>query len=602
MTSLRKQKGVCDELVGLSGPFTKIARTMSAQWHVRIVPSGSECSTDGDTINIPFTSDYLPYEKRQILHGMLDHEVCHVAEERRHKENGRPSPVKLFQDEKNPVVNLFMNVFEDIRIEMLYEKQYIGVAENLRVNNSNAAKEWAKENKEKITNDWWSAFGAAFILRARDLECEWTNEGDIGEYLEVCSEELEESKHTNWIEDSIDLAKRVFEKVKVHHKMKKKKVSGNGEGLLKKGKVKKGNGKPSKEGDGKGELGPASFGPEILDFSKVLKKSISEYVIHDSVVNDRYIPHPKAVSKDYVEVSKSDDLALYSRAKSEVSSQINGLRGKQRMLIMSWSRKRIIGNLDSGFVDDDVLDEVRTGNKRVFCDITKKKDLNTAISALVDCSGSMGGNAYSGCGAYYALRTSIALAESWELLHIPHEWLGFSVNDALHTGITEDDLKGPYFCRPPLNHIIFKRFSESLKATRSRFSGIYGRGSNVDGESVMWAARRLSTRKENRKILVVISDGMPSTTNGCGFTSGIFGSYGMADHPKMQEHLRSVVKEVTSSGIEVIGVGAGTEGPKYFYNKDTGAKFVHIKKISSMATDMYRVMKQNVTKGVSICR
>jgi len=64
----------------------------------------------------------------------------------------------------------------------------------------------------------------------------------------------------------------------------------------------------------------------------------------------------------------------------------------------------------------------------------------------------------------------------------------------------------------------------------------------------------------------------------------------------------SVVKEVTSSGIEVIGVGAGTEGPKYFYNKDTGAKFVHIKEISSMATDMYRVMKQNVTKGVSVCR
>lgn len=595
--TLPTKKVICDDLVGLTGPFTKIARTMSAQWNVRIVPSGAECNTDGETISIPFTADYLPYEKRKCLHGMLDHELCHVMEERRHKENGKESPVKLFQKEKNPVIKMLMNVFEDIRIEILYEKQYKGVAENLRENNVEAAKKWAEENEERITNDWWSAFGAALILRARDLECDWTNEGEIGEYLEVCAEEIEESRNTNWIYDSIDLSKRVLEKIKKHFEKKGKKASGTGKGLFGKGKEGKGEGKGK---EAKGDFGPGKFGPGTIDFSEINKKAMAEYVIYDAKANNRYIPHPKAVKRDYLEVSGSSDISYYASAKAEVSAQISGLRGKQRMLILSWSRRRIVGNLESGYVDDDVLSEVRSGNKRVFCDITKKKYLNTAILALVDCSGSMAGNRYPGSGSFYALRTSIGLAESWELLGIPHEWLGFSCNDSMSTGITEEDLKGPYFCRPPLNHIIFKRFSESLKSTRSRFVGITGRGSNVDGESVSWAGKRLAARKELRKILVVISDGMPSTSNGVGHM-GIFCG-GMADHSRMQEHLRFVIKQITSSGIEVIGIGAGTEGPKHFYNKDTGAKFVYIKDISTMATDIYRVMKQKVTKGVTVCR
>ena len=75
-------KTVAPELAALNGPFTKIARAMSRHWNVRIVPSGARCDTDGATIRIPYTADYLPAEKRQALHGMLDHEVAHVAEER----------------------------------------------------------------------------------------------------------------------------------------------------------------------------------------------------------------------------------------------------------------------------------------------------------------------------------------------------------------------------------------------------------------------------------------------------------------------------------------------------------------------------------------
>lgn len=582
---------VCKDLMGLAGPFTKIARTMSKQWGVYIVPSGAECDTNGKIVRIPFTADYLPLEKRQRLHGMLDHEVCHVAEEIEHEKNGKPSPYKVFDDERKkiPVIGLLINIFEDIRIELKYEKQYQGVYENLRENNISCANEWKEKNKKIKKANWWKAFGAAIILRARGYECDWTEEGDIGKYLDLCSEEIEDSRKPGWIEDSVALSHRVYEKVKKHYE----EPPGGWSFSFRRGKRK-----------GKGKKGrpvvvlfsPADESAEALgelDFSEVGKKTIKDYVIYDARKNKRYIPHPECLKLDKEDKVTTDDLSDYVNAKNDVCGQISALRAKQRMVIMSWSRRRVVANLDHGDIDDTALSEVRTGNTRVFTDLTNKKHLNTAISGLVDCSGSMGVNNHPGCSAYYAYRTSIALAESWELIGIPNEWLGFTVNSGAPVPISGEDLEGDYICRHPLMHMIFKEFSEPLRRCRGRFAAIQGYNDNCDGESVLWAARRLATRPEKRKILFVISDGMPATRPiGSGRTYE-------AHFRMLQDHLRFVVKTITSSGIEVIGIGAGTDRPKAFYNKETGARFVHINDITTMATDIFKEMKTEVGKGMS---
>jgi cobaltochelatase CobT len=139
--------------------------------------------------------------------------------------------------------------------------------------------------------------------------------------------------------------------------------------------------------------------------------------------------------------------------------------------------------------------------------------------------------------------------------------------------------------------MVFKGFDTPLKGVRGRFMSIQGHGSNVDGESVAWAARRLAARPEKRKILVVISDGRPATM-----------AAGKSFHETwriLQDHLRYVVKSITSSGIEVIGIGAGTAEPAAYYNNETGAKFVHVENVHTMAVDIYRVMKARVTKGAA---
>jgi hypothetical protein len=581
---------VCPELVGLAGPFTRIARAMSAEWGVRIVPSGSRCDTDGETIRIPFTADYLPREMRQALHGMLDHEVCHVAEERRHRKMSRATPVEMLRAETDKRMQLLFNVVEDVRIEKRYSAQYVGVAQNLAVLNLQAASDWAKKSDAA---GWWKKFSAALIMLAHGLDATWA-EAELGDYLSSVRGELDQMRRGvgEWGDASLDVARRIFEKVKHKHEETKPKPSEDddkaegGEGGDEGDEGNEGGG----DGDDNDDNAPASPDdePDSPDMLEEIRKGIEEYVIHDAVANQRYVPHPNAQALDAV-VPADSDIGIYASARAEVMPQIRVLRQRQRALVSAWARRRVRPGLERGDIDEHVLAGVRTGETDLFSDLTRKRVLNTAITGLVDLSGSMGSNRSPENGAYYALRTAVALAESWSALTIANEWLGYTVQDYVLTGITPADLKGHYFCRPPLQHVVIKAFGDSMRDARARFGGIKGSGSNVDGEAVLWAWQRLIARREARKILVVISDGQPATWNSC------VDAQAFADEVAMQTHLRDAIRTVTRSGVEVIGIGAGTDCPRAFYNADTGAKFVYVSSIATLAMDVFRVMKQRVT-------
>jgi cobalamin biosynthesis protein CobT len=75
---------------------------------------------------------------------------------------------------------------------------------------------------------------------------------------------------------------------------------------------------------------------------------------------------------------------------------------------------------------------------------------------------------------------------------------------------------------------------------------------NVDGESVLTAAKRLLTRREPRKVMIVLSDGQPSAV-------------GIPAH--LQSHLKRAVQTCEDMGIEMIGIGIETDSVKYYYPK-----------------------------------
>lgn len=132
-------------------------------------------------------------------------------------------------------------------------------------------------------------------------------------------------------------------------------------------------------------------------------------------------------------------------------------------------------------------------NERVFKNKIENKTLDAAVQVLVDMSGSMGGEK-----AFYALASTLLVAEVCTTLNIPLEILGF----------TDDGPTPVMFIYKAFNDL--KVEPEALKKNFALSSGfMYG---NPDGENILWAHDRLIKRKEKKKLLLVMSDGSPAAS------------------------------------------------------------------------------------------
>lgn len=130
----------------------------------------------------------------------------------------------------------------------------------------------------------------------------------------------------------------------------------------------------------------------------------------------------------------------------------------------------------------------RIFKKKIVSDIH-----NTAVSVLLDCSGSMSGDKFEHGGTALLL-----LSELLQSIDIQHELLGFTDwSDCVH--------------------YIFKPFGKFADINRTRTylkHASTGMSSNADGDSILWATNRLRNRPELLKILIVLSDGQPAGGKG----------------------------------------------------------------------------------------
>jgi cobaltochelatase CobT len=100
-----------------------------------------------------------------------------------------------------------------------------------------------------------------------------------------------------------------------------------------------------------------------------------------------------------------------------------------------------------------------------------------------------------------------------------------------------------------LRHIVFKSAATPYRRARRSLGLVLQRGllkENVDGEALLWAHRRLTSRSELRRILVVVCDGAPSDE---ATLSSNYEQY-------LNDHLRTVIKSIeTRSIVELMGIG-----------------------------------------------
>lgn len=210
-----------------------------------------------------------------------------------------------------------------------------------------------------------------------------------------------------------------------------------------------------------------------------------------------------------------------------------------------------------GRISPGGLYKTATGDDRVFRRRHVTQAKNTAVSLLVDCSGSMGWDnriKTAGLAAY-------ALSSTLERLKIQHEVIGFTTvkNDrVLSRAISAEEGFVRYSRLQPLYMPVFKGFHERLGVeAKSRLAHLTERprwlNENVDGESVQIAAHRLSMQRAERHVLIVLSDGSPACPG---------------DAHAQHLHLKDTVQNLEKRGIEVIGIGIDTDAVRTYYPRN----------------------------------
>jgi len=201
------------------------------------------------------------------------------------------------------------------------------------------------------------------------------------------------------------------------------------------------------------------------------------------------------------------------------------------------------------------LHRVVQGDDRVFTQKVENRSKDTAVSLLIDNSGSMHGEKMR-----VAMLAGYALSRTLERVKITHEVIGFTTGswgdlpqDVLKAMYDEARNSGISYDRDcTLAMPIYKDFNERVDSTvKTRIAYAMnaqrGLSGNIDGESLRVAANRLHTRSEKRKVMLVLSDGQPA------------GSHRAAPH------LKQTVQDLKKEGIECVGIGILTDAVKKFY-------------------------------------
>ncbi|MBV9882338.1 MAG: cobaltochelatase subunit CobT [Sphingomonadaceae bacterium] len=220
----------------------------------------------------------------------------------------------------------------------------------------------------------------------------------------------------------------------------------------------------------------------------------------------------------------------------------------------SWEFDQEEGLLDAARLARVVVNPVHSLSYKVERD-TEFRD--TVVTLLLDNSGSMRGRPIS-----IAAISADILARTLERCGVKVEILGFTTR-AWKGGQSRE--KWLADGRPPtpgrlndLRHIVYKEADEPWRRARRNLGLMMREGllkENIDGEALLWAHNRLIGRVEERKILMVISDGAPVDDSTLSVNSGTY----------LERHLRQVIAWIESrSPVELIAIGIGHDVTRYY--------------------------------------
>ncbi len=220
----------------------------------------------------------------------------------------------------------------------------------------------------------------------------------------------------------------------------------------------------------------------------------------------------------------------------------------------SWEFDLEEGLLDSSKLTRIIIDPYNS------LSFKKEKDQefkDTIVSLLIDNSGSMRGRPIT-----IAALCADILSRTLERCSVKVEILGFTTKN-WKGGQSREYWNSNKKPKSPgrlndLRHIIYKNADTPWRQSKANLGLMLKEGllkENIDGEAISWAFNRLKKRREERKILMVISDGAPVDDSTLSVNSGDY----------LEKHLKKVVKFIEDkSDTEVLAIGIGHDVSRYY--------------------------------------
>ena len=302
--------------------------------------------------------------------------------------------------------------------------------------------------------------------------------------------------------------------------------------------------------------------------SKKISNKKSDYINNSISKINEEIKY-KAYTKKYDKIIKAED-----NCKNSELIKLNNLLLKEskntfltiKRLAKKLQNKLLVFNksfwnfdLEEGKINNAKLSKIVVNNnfKKIYKNLEEKKIKDTVVTILIDNSGSMRGKPIQ-----TAAICSKIISKILEKCFVKVEVLGFTTKEWKGGKSREDWISNNMPEKPgrlnDLMHIVYKTPEDTLKKIDNNFALMLKDGllkENIDGESLIWALTRILRRTEERKILMVISDGAPVDDS---TISSNYSNY-------LEKHLKKVIKFIENkTNIEIVAIGIGHNVNKYY--------------------------------------
>ncbi|MGF7153174.1 cobaltochelatase subunit CobT [Novosphingobium gossypii] len=277
----------------------------------------------------------------------------------------------------------------------------------------------------------------------------------------------------------------------------------------------------------------------------------------------------KVFTEAFDEVVGASDLCdeeELTRLRAYLDAQLKGLQGVvtrlanrlQRRLMAqqnrSWDFDQEEGLLDAARLARVVVSPGQSLSYKIERDVEFK---DTVVTLLLDNSGSMRGRPIS-----IAAISADVLARTLERCGVKVEILGFTTRAWKGGQSRENWLANGKPAHPgrlnDLRHIVYKKADEPWRRAKKNLGLMMREGllkENIDGEALLWAHNRMLARQEDRRILMVISDGAPVDDSTLSVNSAGY----------LEAHLRRVIEWIESkSPVQLVAIGIGHDVTRYY--------------------------------------